>query len=162
LSDTWFGSWQQPATYTAARNASKAVDFDALARAGQLAIRSVESLRAALASTEPVPGARLELTGALGRATLALDAPYHGWGGGDRSLRVDLAGTDTYLDDTAANLDVFHPVSAVVDLAGNDRYHPSYDWDPIVEKYLPAAAPSGTGRQAAGTFGVAVLLDAAG
>ena len=166
LNALWFDSWQQPAALTAARTASKAVDFDTLARAGELAVRAVESLRAALGQSMPVPGARLDLTGPLGRVVLALDAADDKWSGAASDealfLLVDRAGNDTYLDDIAANWDVYHPIAAVVDLGGNDRYHPSYDWDPIKEAYIPSPAANGLGRQAAGMFGVAVLLDAAG
>ena len=98
----------------------------------------------------PVPGARLDLTGALGRVTLALDAADDQWMGANVFLLVDAAGNDTYLDDTAANLDVFHPLAAVVDLAGNDQYHPSFGLGSHRREVSAAALGLGDGAAGGG------------
>jgi hypothetical protein len=146
--------------YPLARDLAEGVDFEELARAGQIAVRAIESARVALATEPLTPGARLDLTGPLGRIALSLEAQDDTWTGDDFFLLVDAGGDDTYSGDTAANLDLFHPVTALLDLAGNDRYEPSYAFD-IADGTMPSQKKKGA-RQAAGFFGIAVLVDGAG
>lgn len=146
--------------YPLARDLADGVDFEELARAGQIAVRAVESARLALAAEPITEGAKLDLTGPLGRVALSLEAQDDTWSGGDFFLLVDAGGNDTYSGDTAANLDLFHPVTALLDLAGNDRYEPSFAFD-IEDGTLPSQKKPGA-KQAAGMFGIAVLDDAAG
>jgi len=147
--------------HTRALELSKAMDFGVLAKAGQLAVRSVESLRIALKGEPPVDGARLDLQGPLGRIAIALDGKDDSWASSDFFLLVDLGGNDTYLDDVATNKDVYHPISVVLDLAGNDTYKPSFAFD-IKTPPIPAVKSTKSARQAAGFYGIAVLDDAAG
>jgi hypothetical protein len=139
-------------------DAYAAFDYEAMIRAGQLAVRSVESLRAVLADEVPADGARIDIVGPLGRLTVALDATDDVWPEADRFLLVDLAGDDVYEDGVAANRSFLVPVSVVLDVAGNDVYGPSVPWD-IADGALPT---SNACTQGAGLFGVAVLDDAAG
>ncbi len=146
--------------YPIAKTMSDALDYETLSRAGQIAVRSVESMRVALANEPLVPGATLDLVGPLGRIALSLEGKDDTWRGADFFLLVDGGGNDTYLDDTATNLDIFHPVTAVVDLGGDDVYRPSFAWD-IKGGALPSIRTK-SARQAAGMFGIAILDDAAG
>lgn len=146
--------------YVLARTLGEAMDFELLSRAGQIAMRSVESARVALAKEPLAVGAELDLVGPLGRIALSMDPTASVWTGGDFFLLVDGGGDDTYLGDTASNLDFFHPVSAVLDLAGNDQYKPSKFFD-IQKGILPSPTSKGA-RQGAGIFGIAVLIDAKG
>lgn len=138
-----------------------AIDYDLLARAAQLAARSIESLRLALRDEALTPDAALSLTGPLGQVVISLQASDDTRAGDDFFLLVDGGGDDTYVDDLAVNRDLFHPVAAVLDLAGNDRYVPSERNDFDIRDGLPPDGGQGTGL-AAGWFGVAVLVDAAG
>jgi hypothetical protein len=146
--------------YKAANAMTAATDFDLLSRAGQLAARSVESLRLALRSEPLVDGATLDLTGPLGRIAVSLQASDDTWSGKDFFLLVDGGGDDVYQDDIAVNEDLFHPIAAVLDLAGNDRYVPTKPYDVLTDG-PPVDHGRGTG-QAAGWFGVAILDDAQG
>src|SRR5262249_20187502 len=104
------------------------------------------------------------------------------WLGNDYFLLVDGGGNDTYLGDIAVNATLYHPVAALLDLAGNDHYVPIHDFavagdpDPdapaitagpnqqsvqAVTFVLPSDTGRGTG-QAAAWFGVAIIDDAAG
>ncbi|MEO7331421.1 MAG: hypothetical protein ABI193_22790, partial [Minicystis sp.] len=148
------------AGYPLARDLADGVDFEELARAGQIAVRAVESARVALAAEPTTPGAKLDLTGPLGRIAFSMEGTDDKWTGGDFFLLVDAGGNDTYSGDTASNLDLFHPVAVVLDLAGNDRYEPSFAFD-IKKGSLPSQKKLGA-RQAAGMFGIAVLDDGAG
>jgi hypothetical protein len=139
-------------------DAAPGLDFELLARAGQLAVRATESLRLALTAVEPVEGATLELVGPLGRVVLDLDGGDDEHRGDDFFLLVDLAGDDTYLDNVATNSEIYYPVSVVLDLAGNDRYTHSVDW--TIESGRMAL--EATRMQGAGIFGVAVLVDSGG
>lgn len=155
--------WQKRlvvAGYPLARDLADGLDFEELARAGQIAVRAVESARVALAAEPTAPGAKLDLTGPLGRIAISMEATDDTWTGGDFFLLVDAAGNDTYSGDTASNLDLFHPVTVVLDLAGDDHYEPNYAFD-IADGKLPAQKKLGA-RQAAGMFGIAVLDDGAG
>jgi hypothetical protein len=135
------------------------LDLELLSRAGQVAVRVLESLRLALAGVEPVEGAELTLEGSLGRVRISLDGGDDQYiGAGDDFLLVDLAGDDTYLDHIATNAEIYYPVAAVLDLSGDDRYGHSVDWT-IDEGQMNLEA---TRMQGAGIFGVAVLIDGAG
>ena len=132
--------------------------FESMARAGQLALRSVESLRLALEGAEPVSGARIDLEGPLGRITVTLEDTADTWEGGGWFLLVDAAGDDTYLDGVATNTTIFLPVSVLLDMAGDDVYRSSEEWD-IGEARVPGSVAC---MQGAGIFGVAILDDAGG
>jgi hypothetical protein len=148
------------AGYPLARDLAEGVDFEELARAGQIAVRAVESARIALSAEPLAPGAKLDLTGPLGRIALSMEGQDDLWTGTDFFLLMDAGGNDTYSGDTASNLDLFHPVTVVLDLAGNDRYEPSFAFD-IQAGKLPSQKKLGA-KQAAGMFGIAVLDDGAG
>ena len=161
FADMYTGSRGTNDALTASRNASKVMDFDVLSRAAQLTVRAVESLRLALSKRPPPMAARLSVTGPLGRIVLALDDEKDTWTAADCFLLVDTGGDDTYLDDIAANKDLWHPIAAVLDLAGNDTYKPSFDWR-IEDKVIPGEFNDVSARQGAGLFGVGVLVDGAG
>ncbi len=132
--------------------------FESMARAGQLALRSVESLRLALADAEPVSGARIDLEGPLGRIAVSLEDTADTWTGGGWFLLVDGAGDDTYLDGVATNTTIHLPVSVVLDMSGDDVYRSTEEWD-ISEARVPGSVSC---MQGAGVFGVAILDDARG
>ncbi|MFO0756614.1 MAG: hypothetical protein U0359_08995 [Byssovorax sp.] len=148
------------AGYPLGRDLADGVDFEELARAGQIAVRAVESARVALAGEPTTPGAKLDLTGPLGRIALSMEATDDMWTGKDFFLLVDAGGNDTYTGDIASNVDLYHPVTVVLDLAGNDQYKPSFAFD-IKAGKLPSEKKLGS-KQAAGMFGIAVLDDGAG
>ncbi len=162
LHDDWYGGRTGFSTrsHDYGTTAFEGLDLEALSRAGQLAVRSVESLRLALAEVDPVPGARLDLLGPLGRISVSLDATADEWDGehGDWFLAVDLAGDDTWIDHVAANTSIWLPVSVLLDVAGNDTYRTWSDWV-IEDATIPTSHARG---QALGLFGVAVMDDAAG
>ncbi len=133
-------------------------DVGLMAKAGQLALRSVESLRLALKSVTPVSGASIELLGPLGRVVVSLEDRKDTWTHQDVFLQVDVAGDDTYLGHVAANPAIYYPISVLLDLKGNDTYKGSQDWtikSGSLNKYLVA-------MQGAALMGVAILDDAAG
>ncbi|MBW2261843.1 MAG: hypothetical protein JRG91_07710 [Deltaproteobacteria bacterium] len=132
--------------------------FESMARAGQLALRSVESLRLSLADADPVSGARIDLEGPLGRITVTMEDAADTWSGGGWFLLVDGGGDDTYLDGVATNTTIHLPVSVVLDLAGDDTYRSTDEWD-ISEARVPGHVSC---MQGAGIFGVAILDDAQG
>lgn len=132
--------------------------FESMARAGQLALRSVESLRLALEDAETVSGARIDLVGPLGRIAVTLEDAADTWDGDDWFLLVDLAGDDTYLDGVATNTTIHLPVSVLLDVAGSDVYRSTEEWD-IAEARVPGSVAC---MQGAGIFGVAILDDADG
>jgi len=133
-------------------------DFELMNRAGQLAARAVESLRVALEGAPLADGRRLELDGPLGRIVVSMEDSADEWcGGEDLFLLVDGGGDDTYLDYVATNTSIYNPVSVVLDLAGDDNYTLSYEWQ-ASSGYVPNEDP----MQGAGIFGVALLDDAAG
>ena len=139
-------------------DAHPCVDWEELAHAGQLVVRALESLRLHLADVPPVPGAYLHLNGPLGEIAISLEEADDTWEGDDHFLLLDLAGNDTYLDQVAVNISIYHPVSAVLDMQGNDNYRPTSDWT-----IDDGDIPTDPGRMSgAGLFGVAVLSDAAG
>jgi len=133
-------------------------DFDKMSRAGQIAVRSVESLRVALAGTAPLPGASFEIVGPLGRIAVDLTDQENTWKHTDGFLVVDGSGNDAYIGRVAANTTIGQPVSVFLDLSGNDVYSPAKTWaldkDYLVGNRLP--------MQGAGLFGIAILSDAAG
>ncbi|MBM4352200.1 MAG: hypothetical protein FJ109_00145 [Deltaproteobacteria bacterium] len=133
-------------------------DFEQMSRAAQLAVRSVESLRAALTGTDPVPGASFELVGPLGRIAVDLTDQDNTWKHADGFLLVDGHGNDAYYGRVAANASIAQPVSVVLDLEGNDVYAPTKKWE-LKQDYLVGARLP---MQGAGLFGVAILSDAAG
>jgi hypothetical protein len=133
-------------------------DFEQMNRAGQLAVRAIESLRVALSGAPLADGRALTLDGPLGRIAISLeDNPDEWCGGDDLFLLVDGGGDDTYLDYVATNTSIYNPISAVLDLGGDDTYTLSYEWT-VDSAYVPNEDP----LQGAGVFGVAVLDDAAG
>jgi len=133
-------------------------DFEAMSRAGQLGVRSVESLRLALADVEHVAGASVDLVGPLGRIAITLEDRADTWEADDWFLIVDGGGDDTYLDGVAVNSTIHLPVSVVLDMEGNDLYRPTDDWD-ITSGTVPGSISC---MQGAGVFGVAILDDASG
>jgi hypothetical protein len=133
-------------------------DFEAMMRAGQLAMRAVESLRDALAAAPPVPGEALDLVGPLGRIVVSLGDSDDVWEGDNLFLLVDRAGDDVYRGHIAANTSFDLPVSIALDVAGNDRFEPDVAW--TIDS--GAIAPDATRMQGAALFGVAILVDAAG
>lgn len=148
----------QPMGYSQARTLGNAMDFALLARAGQLAVRSVESMRLALRAAPLSADAKLDVDGPLGRILLTMQPTNDTYEPGRYFLLVDGGGTDIYHDDIAVNLDVTQPISVVLDLAGDDHYEPSYSW-----RISRLGVNTGTdSRQAAGLFGVAILDDADG
>jgi hypothetical protein len=146
--------------YKAANAMTAATDFDRLARAGQLAARSLESLRLALRDEPLKDGALLDLTGPLGRIVVSLQPSDDTWTGTDFFLLVDGGGNDTYQGDIAVNEDLYHPIAAVLDLAGDDQYVPSQPYEPLKDGPPDDRGP-GTGL-GAGWLGVALVDDAAG
>lgn len=146
--------------YKAANKMTAAMDYEWLSRAGQLASRAVESLRIALAGEPLQPGAALDFTGPLGRIVVSMEDHDDTRTGANHFLLLDGGGNDTYHDAVAANPDLYHPITAVIDLAGNDKYIPAEAWD-LLQDGLPLDEGPSTG-QAAGWFGVAILDDAAG
>ena len=148
------------AAYQAANQMTTATDYTLLSRAGQLAARSVESLRLALKNEPLQSGETLDITSSLGRIAISLQQSDDTWSGNDFFLLVDGGGDDTYQDDIAVNADLFHPIAVVLDLAGNDHYIPTRAYDPVTNG-PPTDRGQGTG-QAAGWFGVAILDDAQG
>jgi hypothetical protein len=146
--------------YKAANTMTAAIDYGLLSRAGQLTARSLESLRLALRKEPLQDGATLDLTGPLGRIAISMQQKDDTWSGKDFFLLVDGGGSDTYLDDMAVNADLYHPIAAVLDLAGDDKYVPTKAYDPT-KNGPPFDRGRGTG-QAAGWFGVAMIDDAAG
>ncbi len=146
--------------YAAANTMTAATDYDLLSRAGQLAVRSVESLRLALKNEPLQDGTTLDLTGPLGRVMVSLQQSNDTWSGNDFFLLVDGGGDDVYQGDIAVNADLFHPVAVALDLAGNDQYLPTKPYDPLTNG-APVDRGQGTG-QGAGWFGIAILDDAAG
>lgn len=146
--------------YDAADTMTEAMDFDLLSRSGQLAARSIESLRRALAAEALTDGAILDVTGPLGRIAVSLQEADDAWSGTTFFMLVDGGGNDTYKGDLAVNADLYHPISVVLDLAGDDRYLPTKAIN-VLGGSLPTDRGQGTG-QAAGWFGVAILDDAAG
>lgn len=145
-------------TKTVSDKAHPGFDFTMMARAGQLALRSVESLRLALKDTAPVKGAAFEVAGPFGRLVISLEQKDNAWDHQDIFLLVDAAGDDSYSGHAAANTTIYQPVSVVLDLSGDDTYKPSKDWT------IDAAALSKTenAMQGAALMGVAILDDAAG
>ena len=135
-----------------------AIDFELMNRAGQLAVRSLESLRMALAGLAPVDGAVLDFKGPYGRVIVDLTSAANAWEGDDVFLLVDGSGDDTYLGMTAANSGIYYPVAAVLDLAGNDTYLPSDGWEFSKATVVGARTP----MQGAGIYGLGILSDAAG
>lgn len=144
--------------YKAADQMTAATNYDLLSRAGQMAARSVESLRLALAKEPLAPGATLDLTGPLGEITISMQASDDTWAG-NFFLLVDGGGNDIYQDSIAVT-DIVRPISVVLDLAGDDHYVQTKPYDPATDK-PPVDHGRATG-QAAGWFGVAILDDAAG
>lgn len=137
-----------------------AVDWEMLARAGMLAVRATESLRADLAVVPLSPGARLELDAPLGRITVRFEDADDSWrvDGESWFLLVDGGGDDTYYEHVAANTSFYLPVSVALDLGGNDNYRATTNW---TIDYLDL--PVNEARsQGAGLFGIALLDDAGG
>ncbi len=133
-------------------------DFEKMSRAGQLAMRATEDLRAALAGTPPLPGASFELLGPLGRIAVDLTAADNTWKQVDGFLLVDGHGNDAWYGRVAANLTIGQPVSVVLDMEGNDVYAPTKVWELKTDYLVGSRLP----MQGAGLFGVAILDDAAG
>jgi len=133
------------------------VDFEILARAGQLAVRSLESLRVAMAEN-PTHTARGVVDGPLGWLVIDLEDEDDQYEAADYFLIVDGGGNDTYFDQVATNTAIHVPVSALLDLQGDDTYTASLGWE-IDDGYIAALASR---MQGAGIFGVAILDDAAG
>ena len=139
-------------------DAHPGMDFEVLAMAGQLAARAIEDLRVALQDDPPVDGARVKLNGPLGRLEIDFEDEADEYDSDEYFLLVDAAGDDSYLDQVAVNRSVYQPVSAVLDLAGDDTYTHTMNWT-IESGYIPILA----GRmQGVGLFGVAILDDAGG
>jgi hypothetical protein len=134
-------------------------DFELMNRAGQLAARSLESLRVALAASPLAVGRAFEMDGPYGRIAVSLEDAVNEWcgDGGDVFLLVDGGGDDTYLDFVATNTSLYNPVSVLLDLAGDDTYTMSTDWS-----VASGAIPDDDPMQGAGILGVAILDDAAG
>ncbi len=148
----------QPMGHTLSRTMGEAMDFELLSRAGQLAVRAVESMRTALRGAALTADARIDVDGPFGHILVSMQPTNDTYESGRYFLLVDGGGADIYHDDTAVTLDLAQPVSAVLDLTGNDRYEPSFNW---------SITPRGVGtlvsaRQAAGVYGIAVLDDAEG
>jgi hypothetical protein len=148
----------QPMGYTLSRTMGEAMDFELLSRAGQLAVRSVESLRIALRAEPLAADARVQVDGPLGRILLSLQPTDDTYESQKYFLLVDAGGNDTYHDDIAVNQDITQPVSVLLDMAGDDHYQPSFNWQ-ISRLGVGTATLV---RQGTGQFGVAVLDDAAG
>ncbi|MBN1336042.1 MAG: hypothetical protein JXB39_08790 [Deltaproteobacteria bacterium] len=140
--------------------AFEGLDLERMSRAGQLALRSVESLRLALRDVDPVPGATLDLLGPLGRIQVSLDATDDTWDGehGDWFLALDLAGNDTWLDHVAVNTSIWLPVSVALDVRGDDTWRTWSDW--VIED--ATISTSDARGQGLGLFGVAILDDGEG
>jgi hypothetical protein len=134
------------------------IDFDALSRASQLAMRSVESLRVALSSVPATEGAAFELTGPRGRLVVDLTDTANTWKYPDLFLLVDGAGNDLYYGRVAANVTIEQPISVVLDLRGDDTYAPGSQWEVNADTLTGYRLP----MQGAGIFGVAILDDASG
>jgi hypothetical protein len=147
-----------PYDKTVLDSAHPGFDFEQMARAGQLAARSVESLRAALDGAEPVPGAAFEVLCPLGRIALDLTPTANTWTHEDAFLIVDGAGDDLYFGRIAANVSIGQPIAAVLDLQGNDTYAPWEGWE-LARKWLVSTRYP---AQGAGLFGIGLLDDAAG
>jgi hypothetical protein len=133
-------------------------DFEAMNRAGQLAMRSVESLRTDLMGIPAIPGATFELSGPLGRIVIDLSDSDNTWKYPDLFLLVDLAGNDSYIGRVASNTAITQPVSALLDLAGDDTYAPATNWEVNADTLTGLRLP----MQGAGIFGVGILVDGAG
>ncbi len=133
-------------------------DFTLMAKAGQLALRSVESLRLALRDVPLKKGASLELLGPLGRVVISLEDRGNTWSHHDVFLLVDGGGHDTYRGHLAANTTIYQPVSVVLDLKGNDSYKGTKDWS-IDDAKL---SKTENAMQGAALMGVAILDDASG
>ncbi len=138
--------------------AHPALDFEAMARAGQMAARATESLRLALDQTDGIDGVYLEVAGHLGKIVVDLEDRDSTWMMGPTFLLVDHGGNDTYLNAVATNTSIYNPISVVLDLAGSDQYRLSKDWELGQAALLGPRLPS----QGAGICGVALLDDAAG
>ena len=134
------------------------MDFEKMNRAGQLAVRSVESLRLVLTGLPAVPGAVFQMTGPLGTIAVDLTGEDNDWKIPDAFLVVDGGGADTYYDRVAVNNEIYQPVSVVLDLSGNDVYRLSKEWEVGQEALSGPRMPT----QGAGIFGIAILDDAAG
>jgi len=134
-------------------------DLELMNRAGQLAARSLESLRVALADAPLAAGRAFEMDGPYGRIAVSLEDVANEWCGGevDLFLLVDGGGNDTYLEFVATNTTIYNPVSVVLDLAGDDTYTMATEWT-VTSGIIPGRDP----MQGAGIFGVAILDDAAG
>jgi len=135
-----------------------AVNLEKLSRAGQLATRSVESLRFALTGTGPLEGAALELTGPLGVIEVDLTGKDNSWERPDGFLLVDVGGNDTYLGSVAANTAIYYPVSVVLDVGGNDTYKPPKPVELGQSALVGTRAP----MQGTGVFGIGILDDSEG
>jgi hypothetical protein len=135
-----------------------AIDYETMNRAGQLAVRSLESLRLALATVSPVDGFLLEIKGPYG--TILIDFRDAGTMhvAPDGFLVVDLAGDDTYLGRVGTNGAAHLPLGALLDLSGNDTYLPSAGWEFAKETLMGPRAPS----MGAGIYGIGILSDAGG
>ena len=140
------------------QQAHPALDFELMSRAGQVAARATESLRRALTETDGMDGAYLEIQGALGKIVVDLEDRDNTWMLGPGFLLVDHGGNDTYLNQVATNTSIYNPVSVVLDLAGNDEYRLSKEWELGQAALLGPRLPS----QGAGICGVALLDDAGG
>ncbi len=145
-------------THEYGTDAAPGVDFDQLARAGQLALRSTESLRLAMAQADVGEGARLNLLGPLGRLVLALDHEADTWEYDDVFLLVELGGDDEYKGHVAVNAELWQPVSVVLDLEGADTWRHREEWDISLARIDNRS----TRMQGAGLFGIAIVDDAAG
>jgi len=145
-------------TQTVATKAHPALDLTDLARAGQLALRSVSSMRRRLKGAALKAGQGFELLGPLGRIVVSLEDKKNTWTHQDLFLLVDAGGDDTYQGHVAANTTIYYPVSVVLDLKGNDTYAPTSSWN------INSGSLSKTeiAMQGAGILGVAILSDAAG
>ncbi len=160
LHDTYYNGNTDYSTYSHdfGTDAHPGVDWELLARAGQLALRAVESLRIALADVPPEGGAMLGLVGPLGKIKLRLDDDDDEYSHGDYFLIVDAAGDDLYQDQVCTNTSIHLPVSVLLDLEGADTYTHTGGWE-IEDGYIPLLSAR---MQAAGIFGIAVLDDAQG
>lgn len=132
-----------------------AFDYELMNRAGQLAVRSLESLRLALADLQPVEGVQFQLLGPLGAIAVDFGSGKNQWKMPEAFLLVDMGGDDEYIGRNASNYSIFNPIAALLDMGGDDKYVTAYEWEIGQAALLGPRQP----MAGAGIYGIAILSD---